>query len=71
MYGHLRHAWLYDILIHYLINGTIFGKVTEHKIRAVIIFTNFTLSISHSKKNSARYCTNVERLHVNLGSWVA
>jgi hypothetical protein len=31
-------------------------KVTEHKLCVLILSTSFTRNISHSNKNSARYC---------------
>jgi hypothetical protein len=38
-YCHLRPLWLHHIFRLYLINGTIFGKVTEHKICVFIFYT--------------------------------
>jgi hypothetical protein len=55
---HLWPVWLYDILPHYLINGTIFGKkVIEYKLCVFffIFATNFVWNISHYEKNSSRY----------------
>ena len=41
----------------YLLNGAIFGKrVTEHKMCVLIFSTTFVWNVSHSEKNSARYC---------------
>jgi hypothetical protein len=51
---------VYHIFPHYLINGKIFEKVFEHK-RCVWFSLQIFLSISHSKKNSARYDKNVHR----------
>jgi hypothetical protein len=52
--------WLHHILLHYLINGTIFWKkVTEHKMCIFVLSTTFE-TLSHSKKNSARYRHNVK-----------
>jgi hypothetical protein len=48
---HLCPARLYRIFQHYLINGTIFGSVTEHKMCVLIFSTTFVWNISHSKKN--------------------
>jgi hypothetical protein len=57
-YCHLRPLWFHHILRHYFINVTIFGtkETTEHKMRVLIFSTIFIWNISHSKKNSARYC---------------
>jgi hypothetical protein len=55
-YCHLQFLWLHHIFRHYLINGTIFQK-TLLKIKCALIFsTGSGWNISHSKKNSARYC---------------
>jgi hypothetical protein len=35
-------APLYNIFPHYLINGTIFEKVTEHKMSVLIFYTNLS-----------------------------
>jgi hypothetical protein len=51
-----RPLWLHHIFGRYLINGTIFGKVTEHKMCALIFSTIIIWKVSHSTKNSARYC---------------
>jgi hypothetical protein len=53
---------LCHIFKHYLTNGTTFGKkeLTEHKMCIVIFTATFVCNISHSKKNSARYCHNVQ-----------
>jgi len=52
-YCYLWPALLYSFLPHYLKHGTIFekGNVTEHKMCVLIIFTNLSQYISHSKKN--------------------
>ena len=48
--------WLHQMLRHYLINGTIFGKnVPEYKMCILIFSTTFIWNISHSKQNSARF----------------
>ena len=49
-------VWLYHIFPHYLINVTLFGTIMENKMCVLIFCTNFVWNISHSKKNSARYC---------------
>jgi hypothetical protein len=52
LYCHLWPVWLYHILPHYLINGTIFGeKVIEHKMCALILPTSFVRNISYSKRD--------------------
>jgi hypothetical protein len=63
-YFHLWPAPLKNIFPHYLINGTIFGKkLTEHKMYTLIFCTTFVWSISHSKKNWARYN---QKLYIGL-----
>jgi len=44
-------VWLYHIFLHYLINGTIFGKekIIERKICVGFLY-NFCLKLFHSKK---------------------
>jgi hypothetical protein len=43
LYYHLWPVRLYHNFLHYLINGTIFGKtVIEHKICVLIFATNFS-----------------------------
>ena len=54
-YCRLWPAPLYSIFRHYLINGTIFEKVIEHKMCILISSSDFVWHISHSKKNWARY----------------
>ena len=56
-YCHLWPAPFYNIFLHYIKNDMIFGKkkVTEHKMRVLIFSTTCVWSISHSKKNWARY----------------
>ena len=41
----------YHILPHCLINDTIFGKITEHKMCVLILSRAFISNISHSKYN--------------------
>jgi len=41
-YCHLWPAWLWNILPHYPINGTIFGKVVERKMRVLILAATFS-----------------------------
>ena len=48
-YCHLWPAPLYNILSHYLINGTIFEKVTGHNMCVLIFSTTFVFYISHSE----------------------
>jgi len=50
-------GWLYHIVPHYLIHGTIFGKQVSCWKKNVCfdILYKFVWEISHSKKNSARY----------------
>ena len=60
-YWHLRPLSLHHIFPHYLTNGTVFRKKVTENGRSVLIFsTNFIWQISHSKKNSARYCHKCE-----------
>jgi len=48
-------VWPFHIFLHYLINGTIFGKkVIEYKLCVLIFSTTFVWNTSHSKKNSGR-----------------
>ena len=50
-------VWHCSIVPLYLINDTTFGKkIIECKMSFVIFWTTFAWNISHSKKNSARYC---------------
>jgi hypothetical protein len=42
-------------LKYFLINGTIFEKVTEHNVYVLIVFTTFVWNVSHSKKKWAKY----------------
>jgi hypothetical protein len=57
LYCHLWPLWLHQLFPHYFINGTILiKKVTERKTCLLIFSTTFTWNISHSRKNSARYC---------------
>ena len=61
-YFHLWPDPLYNILPHFLINGTFFFKVIECKMYVLIFSINFVWNISHSKKKWARYdrqCTLV------------
>ena len=57
MHRHLWPAHLFDIFLHYLTKSRIFRKkkVTEHKVRVLILFTTFDGNILHSTKNWARY----------------
>jgi hypothetical protein len=53
----LRALWLHHTFRHYLKKRHDFReKVTEHKMCVLIFSTKFTWKVSHSKKNSARYC---------------
>jgi hypothetical protein len=54
LHCHQWPRWLYHVLPHYLINGTIFGKRLSN-INCVFFSANFVCNISYSKKNSARY----------------
>jgi hypothetical protein len=56
----LRHIVPPLAPLHYLINGTIFGKMLLTQKMRVRIFSTFVWSISHSKKNLARYCQKCE-----------
>jgi len=50
---------------HYLLNAMIFGKkVIEHKMCVLILLTAFIWSISHSKKDWARYYYKRTCVHV-------
>jgi len=52
----LCHVRLYNVLKHYLTNGTVFEKkVIEHKMWDIIFSKTFVRHISHSKKKSAIY----------------
>ena len=46
LYCHVWPVRLYHIFPHYIINGTIFGIVMEHKIWVFIFLTNFSWNIS-------------------------
>ena len=59
----LRPLWLHRIFWHYLINGTILCKKSQHKICVLIFSKNFTRNIAHSKMKSGRYCQMCKRLH--------
>ena len=50
-------SWFYHIVLHYLINGTIFGggEVIDNEMCVAIFSTTFVWNIFHSKKNWARY----------------
>jgi len=52
-----------NIVLHYLINGTVFGKgVTEHEMCVLIFSTTYVANMSHSKENWVTYynkCTSV------------
>jgi hypothetical protein len=62
-YCHLRHLWLHQIFRHYIINGMIFGKEVLKITRVfVCVATTFVSNISHSVKNSARYCHKTENV---------
>jgi len=51
-YCHLRHVRLYNILPHYLINGTVFEKkVTEHKMRDIIFSKNLSETFLILRRN--------------------
>jgi hypothetical protein len=55
-------VWLNQIFPHYLRNGTIIG-VKLRNIRMCFNFLyNFISNISHSKKNSERYCLKRENV---------
>jgi len=55
----MRYVQLYNILPHYLVNGTIFEKnIIEQKMCCLIFSTTFVWNISHYKKNSAKYDKN-------------
>jgi hypothetical protein len=56
-YPYLWPAWLYSIFPHYLTNGTLSLKKKKLlNIKCVFdFFTSFVKSVSHSKKNWARY----------------
>ena len=59
-YCQMRPLWLNHIFRHYLINSTIFGKQLLN-IKWVLWFSlRFLFKISHSLKNSARYCHKCE-----------
>ena len=51
LYCHLLPLWFDHIFPHYLINGTLFRKVTQHKMYIFIFSTNLVWNISHCKKN--------------------
>jgi hypothetical protein len=60
-----RPLWLHQICRYYHTNGTIFGEargreVSEIKMCVFILYTNFIWNLSHSKKNSTRYCHKCE-----------
>jgi hypothetical protein len=58
----LRPLWLHHIFRHSVIHGTIFGKKSPN-VKCVLIFsTTFIWNISHSQKNSARYCHKSENV---------
>ena len=60
-YCHLWSAWLYNIFLHYLINGTIFGgkKVIVHK-KCIVIFSNsFCLKHFASKEELSEIWSKV------------
>ena len=53
----LQPAPLYNIFLHYLIQGMIFGEknVTEHKMCVSRFCVNFVRNVYHSAKSWARY----------------
>jgi hypothetical protein len=55
----LRPSWLHHIFQHYLINCA-----TENKMCVLLFTATFIWSISHSKKNSARYCHKCENVFI-------
>jgi len=56
LYCHLWPIWLCRIFQHCLITGMAFWKkVIEHKMRVLIISTNFIWNYSDSQKNWVRY----------------
>jgi hypothetical protein len=63
-YYHLWPVWLYNILPHYLINGTTFEKkkVTEHRTCVLMSSTTFAWNSSHSRKKRARYDHKCRRI---------
>ena len=63
-----RSVWLCSVT-HYVINGTIFEKMTEHKMWVVIMLsTTFVWNISRCEKNWARCDENVYRSSCKVAS---
>jgi hypothetical protein len=58
---YLRCLRLHNIFELYLINGSIFGKVTEHKIRVLIFSTTFVWNISYLRRIHRDTVINVKR----------
>ena len=54
-YCHMVPVQFNSIFPHYQINGMILSKVIEHKMCVLIFSKTFVWSVSHSKKNWAKY----------------
>ena len=61
-YCHPRPLWFHHTFRHY--KDFRKKKDTARKMRILISSTNFILNISHSKKNSARYCYKCENVYM-------
>jgi hypothetical protein len=58
---------IFFFFLHYLINGTIFGKIViEHKMCVLIFSTTFLRNIFHCKTNSVRYYHKCEDVLMKL-----
>jgi len=59
-YQAYKSVRLYHIFPHYVINGMIFGKKKKNTLNIKCVFWSSlqfaTWNVSHSKKDSARYC---------------
>jgi hypothetical protein len=62
LYCHLWPVWLYDFLTLSHKWHDFRKKVTDHKMYVIIFSTTCVWNISHSKKNSARYCHKCENV---------
>jgi hypothetical protein len=71
-YWHLWSVWLHHIFLHYVTNGTIFGKrLIEHKMCVLIFSTNLSETLFAFKIIQRDIVINALRLHVKYSLFLS